>query len=139
MPAQEHAHGGVESRVRLLGPPAMIAATCSNSPGPVQWPAISELVFSYVLYLGVLTLSVVLYRLSPFHPLSRYPGPVLCRTSMFWHVIRTADGKQMVYLRSLHATYGDIVRIGESPLPSALGGTMCSVRLRHFSPPGPLR
>ena len=32
---------------------------------------------------------------------------------MMWHVVRTMDGKQMEYLRSLHETYGDVVRVGE--------------------------
>ncbi|PIL28305.1 cytochrome P450 [Ganoderma sinense ZZ0214-1] len=72
----------------------------------------------YTWYIGALATSVVFYRLSPFHPLHRlgYPGPVLCRTSMTWHAIRTNGGKQMEYLRSLHDMYGDIVRIGPNHL-----------------------
>ncbi|KAI1786948.1 high nitrogen upregulated cytochrome P450 monooxygenase 2 [Ganoderma leucocontextum] len=94
----------------LLAPPA-IASNRASSAG-IGWPSASQLVFCYATYLAVLTLSVV----SPFHPLHRYPGPVWCRTSMFWHAIRTTDGKQMTYLRSLHDTYGDIVRIGPNHL-----------------------
>ena len=97
----------------LLLVPPIIAPHYISSPGWIGWPTVSELVFCYAVYLGTLTTSVVFYRLSPFHPLYRFPGPVWCRMSMIWHAVRTSDGKQMVYLRSLHDTYGDIVRIGE--------------------------
>ena len=99
----------------LLVPPAVASIRLSS-------PSISELVFCYASYLGVLALSVVVYRISPFHPLHEYPGPFWCRTSMIWHMARTMHGKQMEYLRSLHDTYGDVVRVGEffPPLKSTL-------------------
>ncbi|KAM5536556.1 hypothetical protein V8D89_009833 [Ganoderma adspersum] len=104
----------------LLVPPVIVSVRLTGG-----WPAVSELVFCYASYLGVLSMSVVAYRLSPFHPLHEYPGPVRCRTSMFWHVARTMSGKQMVYLRSLHDAYGDVVRIGPNHLsvrdPSVVG------------------
>ncbi|PIL28313.1 cytochrome P450 [Ganoderma sinense ZZ0214-1] len=107
----------------LLVPPA-IASHHVKSAG-AGWPTISELVFCYTTYLGVLAVSVVLYRLSPFHPLHQYPGPIWCRTSMLWHVMQTINGKQMEYLRSLHDTYGDVVRVGPNHLsvrdPSLIG------------------
>ncbi|KAM5536552.1 hypothetical protein V8D89_009829 [Ganoderma adspersum] len=99
----------------LLLVPPVIASIRLSSAG-VGWPTVSELVFSCASYLGVLSMSVVAYRLSPFHPLREYPGPVRCRTSMFWHVARTMNGKQMVYLRALHDAYGDVVRIGPNHL-----------------------
>ena len=59
---------------------------------------------------------VVGYRLSPLHPLASFPGPVLCKISKLWltHIVR--QGKAHLYVRSLHAKYGDVVRIGKSQL-----------------------
>ena len=104
----------------LLAPPT-IACICLGS-AEAGWPTVSDLVFCYASYLGILAMSTVAYRLSPFHPLREYPGPFWCRTSMIWHMARTMHGKQMEYLRSLHDTYGDVVRVGEffPPLKSTL-------------------
>ncbi|EJD50437.1 cytochrome P450 [Auricularia subglabra TFB-10046 SS5] len=67
-------------------------------------------------YLAALSSSVVLYRLSPFHPLARYPGPVLARVSGFWAVLQAFDGKQHVVYRRLHERYGEVVRTGPNHL-----------------------
>ena len=95
----------------ILLPPAI--ATCYAMTLPTgHMSLISTTAFCYAVYLGVLCTSVVGYRLSPFHPLSRYPGPFWSRTSMFVHAVRTTTGKQMKYLKELHERYGDVVRIG---------------------------
>lgn len=57
---------------------------------------------------------VVTYRLSPWHPLARFPGPLNCRLSKFWMAYVTAQGRAPFYIRELHAAYGDVVRIGGS-------------------------
>ncbi|KAJ7784115.1 cytochrome P450 [Mycena metata] len=84
---------------------------------------------SYLLYCSTLVLSVLAYRLSPFHPLAKYPGPVACKTSKLWLTWITSCGKLHVYLKSLHDEYGSIVRIGpnelsitDAPLVSAIMG-----------------
>lgn len=55
---------------------------------------------------------VVLYRLSPFHPLAGYPGPSLAKVSKFWMVYATFRGDTHNAIKDLHSQYGDIVRIG---------------------------
>ncbi|KAJ7755797.1 cytochrome P450 [Mycena metata] len=84
---------------------------------------------SYLLYCSTLVLSVLAYRLSPFHPLAKYPGPVACKTSKLWLTWITSRGKLHVYLKGLHDEYGSIVRIGpnelsitDAPLVSAIMG-----------------
>ncbi|OJA16411.1 hypothetical protein AZE42_05499 [Rhizopogon vesiculosus] len=71
---------------------------------------------AYLLYYSTIVLSVVVYRLSPWHPLARYPGPVPCRISKFWMAWVSRDGKQHCYYARLHQTYGDVVRIGPNEL-----------------------
>ena len=64
-------------------------------------------------YPGAICASVVAYRLSPHHPLSGYPGPLLARVSKFWAVWNTWRGKQHHVVMELHRRYGNYVRIGE--------------------------
>ena len=65
-------------------------------------------------YWGVLLLSLTAYRVSPFHPLARYPGPFLCRLTQFRMVLAGRGGRRYLYVQALHERYGDIVRIGIS-------------------------
>jgi len=71
-----------------------------------------------------LSTSIVLHRLSPFHPLSQYPGPIPCKISKIWMMLKAGTGKQHLYIQSLHQRYGDIVRIGPNEVsisdPSAI-------------------
>jgi len=62
----------------------------------------------YVLILVYATI----YRLSPFHPLAKYPGPIKNKLSKLTMSYISSTGKQHTYYRSLHKRYGDIVRIG---------------------------
>ena len=68
---------------------------------------------SYILHLASLAASIIFYRLSPFHPLARYPGPRIARVSKLWHAMMVYEGHQHLYLEKLHKKYGDVVRIGE--------------------------
>ncbi|KAI5982762.1 cytochrome P450 [Pisolithus marmoratus] len=88
---------------------------------PVLRPAFSSstshtIVAIFTLYYSFLLLSVVAYRLSPLHPLARYPGPIPCRISKFWMAWISTDGKQHEYYTRLHQKYGDVVRIGPNEL-----------------------
>ncbi|KAH9940216.1 high nitrogen upregulated cytochrome P450 monooxygenase 2 [Epithele typhae] len=70
----------------------------------------------FPLYISTLVVSIVIYRLSPFHPLARYPGPIPARVSMFWMAVVSTSGDQHKYIKSLHDRYGDVVRTGPNEL-----------------------
>ena len=64
------------------------------------------------LYFSILLVSIVGYRLSPFHPLGKFPGPYIARVSKVWDVYITLQGKRHIYYQQLHEKYGDYVRVG---------------------------
>ena len=76
----------------------------------------APLTFTCVL-VGIYTLSAVLctiaYRLSPFHPLFKFPGPLLWRTSNLILAYVSFRGKRHIVVDELHKIYGPLLRIGE--------------------------
>lgn len=93
----------------LFAPPALL----SFLSGPAQH-ILHALFGNFATYLTTLLLSVLVYRLSPIHPLARYPGPIGCKISKFWMAFVCLRGFQHQYIKSLHERYGDVVRIGTS-------------------------
>jgi D-serine deaminase-like pyridoxal phosphate-dependent protein len=68
------------------------------------------------IYLLTLGASITAYRLSPFHPLAKYPGPVLARVSRLWAAQGVIRGYQHLESHELFARYGDVVRTGPNHL-----------------------
>lgn len=51
-----------------------------------------------------------------FHPLARFPGPLLASFTNFWKVYQVAAGNYEDVLLDLHRRHGKIVRIGPNHL-----------------------
>ncbi|KAJ3551196.1 hypothetical protein NM688_g4850 [Phlebia brevispora] len=66
----------------------------------------------WVIVVGMTTL----YRLSRFHPLAEYPGPLVCKITKFSLAYATSRGRLHEVVRQIHAQYGDVVRIGPNEL-----------------------
>ncbi|KAF9054569.1 cytochrome P450 [Panaeolus papilionaceus] len=81
-------------------------AACIES----QWSLFTH--WSYFAPLQSLPPLSVAYRLSPWHPLARYPGPLLCSITKFYFAFLALTGRQHIYYRRLHQKYGNIIRIG---------------------------
>jgi len=101
-------------------------------------------------YIGALLFFTLTYRLSPFHPLAKYPGPVIAKTSKWWAAYISARGDLHLYYKSLHDRYGDVVRIGWcrvtadvlfsfSPIYSPTSRTQRALHLRCFPHPSHTR
>lgn len=85
----------------------------SSADGDDLW-AIGKTAFALVgtALLGLYA-SMLAYRVSPFHRLHRFPGPLLARVSNFYLAGRVLASKQeFSVLKELHEKYGDVVRIG---------------------------
>ncbi|KAM5536736.1 hypothetical protein V8D89_009575 [Ganoderma adspersum] len=95
----------------LSVPPALIVALpFYQGYGPA--PTVLSFLQCFALYVTTLAASIAAYRLSPFHPLARYPGPFLGKLSGFWMAYVSTSGRQQHYLKALHDRYGDVLRIG---------------------------
>jgi hypothetical protein len=97
------------SRVALLIViPALLSTPISYS---VRSPYVA-FPLAFASYWSCLVFFTIAYRLSPFHPLAKYPGPVLAKSSKWWGAYFSATGDQHRCLKRLHDRYGDVVRIG---------------------------
>ncbi|KAF5366924.1 hypothetical protein D9757_010825 [Collybiopsis confluens] len=76
----------------------------------------SSILNTYLIFFTVLPLSIVLYRLSPFHPLAKIPGPWIFKVSKFWLVYIRLTGRHHLVYKELHDKYGPFVRIGPNDM-----------------------
>ncbi|KAI0700471.1 cytochrome P450 [Cytidiella melzeri] len=86
-----------------------------------------EIAGSYTFTLAAAT---VAYRLSPFHPLASYPGPLLWRISSVVLAVVSFRGHRHLVLDALHKRYGRFVRIG----PNALSINSCGAFQTIYGP-----
>ena len=79
-----------------------------------EWlPALGASLILFGSYIACLFSSMTIYQLF-FHPLRRFPGPVLARVSKLWHVFHCVNSRIYLLLDKLHLQYGEFVRTGES-------------------------
>ncbi|KAL4262103.1 cytochrome P450 family protein [Pleurotus pulmonarius] len=69
-----------------------------------------------LIYTASALLGTGIYRVSPFHPLAKYPGPWLWRLSSLRLAYISYLGKRHLILDDLHRKYGPFVRIGPDAL-----------------------
>ena len=104
----------IPSRTTLLIViPALLSGPISCT---VQSPY-AALPIAFAAYWSSLVYFTLAYRHSSFHPLAKYPGPLLARTSKWWGAYLSGTGDQHRYRKRLHDRYGDVVRIGWDPHP----------------------
>jgi hypothetical protein len=80
---------------------------------PHAGSTISATVKVFSLFWSTLATSILVYRVSPWHPLAKYPGPLVCKLTKFHLACSALGGKQYLYYYELHQKYGDVVRIGQ--------------------------
>ncbi|TFK36463.1 high nitrogen upregulated cytochrome P450 monooxygenase 2 [Crucibulum laeve] len=93
---------------------------------------------AYSVFLATLLSSVVVYRISPFHPLAKYPGPLAYKISKLWAVWKASGGKLHICYQELHQEYGPIVRVGPNELSIIEEDLIPSILGTYGMPKGPL-
>ena len=94
---------------------SLLASSASRFENISSYNTYSTCVFSFGLYYLTLISSIIIYRLSPWHPLAKYPGPLLAKLTKLWGVYQTAQGTYHLKTKELHERYGPFVRIGTLP------------------------
>jgi hypothetical protein len=107
------------SRRAILGllfiPPLLLISKTSISRSEL-FTNIRLLAKNTFLHIAALILSAVAYRLSPLHPLAKYPGPWQSKVSRLWALKIASGGDQHRYYHTLHEKYGPVVRTGPNHL-----------------------
>jgi hypothetical protein len=88
--------------------------------GPISYtvrPPYAAVPIAFAAYWSSLVYFTLAYRLSSFHPLAKFPGPLLAKASKWWGAYHSGIGDQHRCLQRLHDRYGDVVRIGGDPQP----------------------
>lgn len=80
---------------------------------PLSDIALRTSVETGIAYASTLALVTVAHRLSPWHPLASYPGPLMARATSLWLSHVSSTGKRYLILDALHARYGPFLRIGK--------------------------
>ncbi|KAF8958558.1 cytochrome P450 [Flammula alnicola] len=97
-----------------------------------------NLAWAYLVFHSVLVCSVVVYRLSSYHPLAEYPGPTIMKVTKFRGVWIAYTGKTHIYLKALHDKYGPTVRIGPNELSTVEKDLIPQILGNQGMPKGPL-
>lgn len=80
----------------------------------------------------------MVYRLSSFHPLAKFPGPHLCKLSKFWTAWIAFRGDLHRYHKEVHRRYGPIVRVGPNELSVVEADLIPSILGTNGMPKGPV-
>ncbi|KAI0809176.1 cytochrome P450 [Irpex lacteus] len=104
----------------------------------------AKAVLTYFLSLSATTIA---YRLSPWHPLASYPGPLLWRCSSTVLAAVSYTGRRHIVIDELHRKYGKFVRIGPDTLsisswtaaPIIYGATKHMVKDQSYALPGHIK
>lgn len=90
--------------------PALFMSVLSN---PAFY--ISRLGIALVLWGVLFGVGRVVYNLY-FHPLRKFPGPLVCRATNLWRTSKLFSGDLPHHVRRLHEEYGPVVRIAPHEL-----------------------
>ncbi|KAJ7595196.1 cytochrome P450 [Mycena floridula] len=113
-----------------LVPPALLSVFAFQPFGA----STVNVLYSFVIFHSTLIIATCIYRLSPLHPLAKYPGPVLFKLSRLaaWYLVRRGD--QHKYYRALHERYGPYIRTGPNHIHTSDAAAIRPVMVsRDFS------
>ncbi|KAJ3537482.1 hypothetical protein NMY22_g5572 [Coprinellus aureogranulatus] len=76
-----------------------------------HFPSIlTSLAIAFSVFFSALLCSITIYRVSPLHPLAKYPGPLMWRITKFSAAWYGGQGTYHIKLKQLHNYYGPIER-----------------------------
>jgi hypothetical protein len=109
----EHHRQGMLYFLLIVAAAPALTALIALSAGVLWLAAVKVALKLELVFLLSLSLSSTLYRLSPFHRLASFPGPLAWRWTKLAQSFANRHLKGFEELDKLHRKYGDYVRIGE--------------------------
>ncbi|KDR72623.1 hypothetical protein GALMADRAFT_757265 [Galerina marginata CBS 339.88] len=100
--------------------------------------SLSGLAWVYLTFYLTLIASVTAYRLSPFHPLAQYPGPMILKVTKLYGAWIAYTGKSHLYFKALHDQYGPTLRVGPNELSTVEKEFIPEILGNQGMPKGPL-
>ncbi|TCD71757.1 hypothetical protein EIP91_005523 [Steccherinum ochraceum] len=117
----------------LAAIPACLVAHVKDQYSSIVLAAISV----YATFWISLLLFVVQYRISPFHPLAKFPGPFVCKITKIVVANKYRNGEARAFFPEVHDRYGDVVRIGPNELSFRHADAITSILIKEPLPKGP--
>jgi hypothetical protein len=74
--------------------------------------SLSRILSAYIVFSFTLCSSIIIYRISPWHPLAHIPGPTIHKITKLWGMWVCAGGNQHMVNKALHDKYGPFLRTG---------------------------
>ena len=90
---------------------AALYTAARTIPALSECAACSTALIASTYFITLVSVTVA-YRLSPWHPLASYPGPLISRISSLWITFVSFRGRRHLVIHDLHKRYGSFVRIG---------------------------
>lgn len=85
---------------------------------------------TFLLAIFAISISIPIYQ-AFLSPLSRIPGPLLCRFNPLWLWYHSYLGDEVTQIERLHQTYGPIVRIGPNECSISDGAALNAIYSEH--------
>lgn len=89
---------------------------CLSSTSTSSLISITRILLTYTSFYFALCTSIIIYRLSPFHPLAEVPGPAIARISKLYSIWIWLKGKRHLEHMKYHEQYGPVVRIAPNEI-----------------------
>ncbi|KAJ3546904.1 hypothetical protein NM688_g5462 [Phlebia brevispora] len=102
-----------------------------------EYGSLTGTLVAFSTFLLSLSTSIIAYRLSPFHPMARYPGPTLAKISKWYMVYIIQQGTPWLWLQAQHEKHGDVVRIGPNEVSIVDVNAILPVMGSQGMPKGP--
>ncbi|KAJ7805633.1 cytochrome P450 [Mycena olivaceomarginata] len=74
--------------------------------------SLSRILSAYIVFSFTLCSSIIIYRISPWHPLAHIPGPTIHKVTKLWGMWVCAGGNHHMVNKALHDKYGPFLRTG---------------------------
>lgn len=89
---------------------AIILLLCKTQTSHLR---LFDVLISSTYYFGAVIFATSLWRISPFHPLTRFPGPLLNKITSLHLAYMAYSGRRHLIMERLHQRYGKFVRTGK--------------------------